>query len=153
MNEFKYTSRPYVSRVNLETLGKSFDILEQGHKEAVKTASDLKTAIYNLQMDNSENGFKDQLISEIQKTIDDNTVYGNSYAALDDIITDGENGFCVKAFDQKEYVKKLRELVGDSELRHRMANSGIKSVERYNVEHIGALWIDNFERMLQLDKP
>ena len=52
MNEFKYTSRPYVSRVNLETLGKSFDTLEQGHKEAVKTASDLKTAIYNLQMDN-----------------------------------------------------------------------------------------------------
>lgn len=76
-----------------------------------------------------------------------------SYAALDDIITDGENGFCVKAFDQKEYVKKLRELVGDSELRHRMANSRIKSVERYNVEHIGALWIDNFERILQLDKP
>ena len=56
MNEFKYTSRPYVSRVNLETLGKSFDTLEQGHKEAVKTASDLKTAIYNLQMDNSEKG-------------------------------------------------------------------------------------------------
>ena len=76
-----------------------------------------------------------------------------SYAALDDIITDGENGFCVKAFDQKEYVKKLRKLMDDSELRHRMSISGIKSVERYNVEHIGALWIDNFERMLQLDKP
>ena len=87
MNEFKYTSRPYVSRVNLETLGKSFDTLEQGHKEAVKTASDLKTSIYNLPMDNSESGFKDELIAEIQKTIDDNTIYGNSYAALDDIIT------------------------------------------------------------------
>lgn len=87
MNEFKYTSRPFVNRVNLETLGKSFDTLEQGHKEAVKTASDLKTSIYNLPMDNSESGFKDELIAEIQKTIDDNTIYGNSYAALDDIIT------------------------------------------------------------------
>lgn len=115
MNEFKYTSRPYVSRVNLETLGKSFDTLEQGHKEAVKTASDLKTAIYNLQMDNSENGFKDQLISEIQKTIDDNTVYGNSYAALDDIIaksgdiaTDGRVSGRLKSYAaKKEFDAKL----------------------------------------------
>lgn len=115
MNEFKYTSRPYVSRVNLETLGKSFDTLEQGHKEAVKTASDLKTAIYNLQMDNSENGFKDQLISEIQKTIDDNTVYGNSYAALDDIIaksgdiaTDGRVSGRLKSYAaKKEFDNKL----------------------------------------------
>lgn len=115
MNEFKYTSRPYVSRVNLETLGKSFDTLEQGHKEAVKTASDLKTAIYNLQMDNSENGFKDQLISEIQKTIDDNTVYGNSYAALDDIIaksgdiaTDGRVSGRLKSYAaKKEFDNRL----------------------------------------------
>ena len=115
MNEFKYTSRPYVSRVNLETLGKSFDILEQGHKEAVKTASDLKTAIYNLQMDNSENGFKDQLISEIQKTIDDNTVYGNQYAALDDIIaksgdiaTDGRVSGRLKSYAaKKEFDNRL----------------------------------------------
>lgn len=115
MNEFKYTSRPYVSRVNLETLGKSFDTLEQGHKEAVKTASDLKTAIYNLQMDNSENGFKDQLISEIQKTIDDNTVYGNQYAALDDIIaksgdiaTDGRVSGRLKSYAaKKEFDNRL----------------------------------------------
>lgn len=115
MNEFKYTSRPYVSRVNLETLGKSFDTLEQGHKEAVKTASDLKTAIYNLQMDNSENGFKDQLISEIQKTIDDNTVYGNSYTALDDIIaksgdiaTDGRVSGRLKSYAaKKEFDNRL----------------------------------------------
>ena len=115
MNEFKYTSRPYVSRVNLETLGKSFDTLEQGHKEAVKTASDLKTAIYNLQMDNSENGFKDQLISEIQKTIDDNTVYGNQYAALEDIIaksgdiaTDGRVSGRLKSYAaKKEFDNRL----------------------------------------------
>ena len=50
MNEFKYTSRPFVNRVNLETLGKSFDTLEQGHKEAVKTASDLSRTIASLNM-------------------------------------------------------------------------------------------------------
>lgn len=86
MNEFKYTSRPYVSRVNLETLGKSFDTLEQGHKEAVKTASDLSRTIASLNMNEKENDFKANLLNEIQSTIENNTVYGNSYAALDDII-------------------------------------------------------------------
>lgn len=86
MNEFKYTSRPYVSRVNLETLGKSFDTLEQGHKEAVKTASDLSRTIASLNMNEKENDFKANLLNEIQTTIEDNTIYGNSYAALDDII-------------------------------------------------------------------
>ena len=86
MNEFKYTSRPFVNRVNLETLGKSFDTLEQGHKEAVKTASDLSRTIASLNMNEKENGFKANLLNEIQTTIENNTIYGNSYAALDDII-------------------------------------------------------------------
>ena len=86
MNEFKYTSRPFVNRVNLETLGKSFDTLEQGHKEAVKTASDLSRTIASLNMNEKENDFKANLLNEIQTTIEDNTIYGNSYAALDDII-------------------------------------------------------------------
>lgn len=86
MNEFKYTSRPFVNRVNLETLGKSFDTLEQGHKEAVKTASDLSRTIASLNMNEKENDFKANLLNEIQTTIENNTIYGNSYAALDDII-------------------------------------------------------------------
>lgn len=86
MNEFKYTSRPFVNRVNLETLGKSFDTLEQGHKEAVKTASDLSRTIASLNMNEKENDFKANLLNEIQTTIENNTIYGNSYTALDDII-------------------------------------------------------------------
>ena len=52
MNTFQYQSRNYTPRVDLTTLGKSIDTLEQGHKEAIKTASALETAIakmtYNL---------------------------------------------------------------------------------------------------------
>lgn len=86
MNTFQYQSRNYTPRVDLTTLGKSIDTLEQGHKEAIKTASALETAVANLDMNEAEDGFKQQLVSEIQNTIKENTLFGNSYGALDDLI-------------------------------------------------------------------
>lgn len=86
MNTFQYQSRNYTPRVDLATLGKSIDTLEQGHKEAIKTASALETAVSNLDMNEAEDGFKQQLVSEIQNTIKENTLFGNSYGALDDLI-------------------------------------------------------------------
>ena len=71
-----------------------------------------------------------------------------SYAALDEIITDGENGYNIKAFDQKEYVTKLRRLMNDSELRHRMAIQGLENVKRLHVDKIAKTWISHFESML-----
>lgn len=73
----------------------------------------------------------------------------SSFAALDDIINDGENGYSVKAFDQKEYVSKLRRLMDNSNIRDRMSVNAIESVKRFNVDNIAALWIDNFERILE----
>ena len=87
METFKYINREYTPSVDLTTLGKTFDTLEQGHKEAVKTASELKSVIAALDMNEAEDGFKQSLLDEIESTIDNNTIYGNSYAALDDIIT------------------------------------------------------------------
>lgn len=86
MNTFQYQSRNYTPRVDLTTLGKSIDTLEQGHKEAIKTASALEIAVANLDMNEAEDGFKQQLVNEIQNTIKENTLFGNSYGALDDLI-------------------------------------------------------------------
>lgn len=86
MRTFQYANREYTPSVDLNTLGQTFSTLEQGHKEAVKAASDLETVVSNLNMNEAEDGFKQQLINEIQNTIDENTIYGNSYAALDNLI-------------------------------------------------------------------
>ena len=86
MKTFKYEAREYVPSVDLNILGKTFDTLEQGHKEAVKAASDLETTIANIPLNEAEDGFKQQLLNEIRTTVDENTVYGNSYAALDNLI-------------------------------------------------------------------
>lgn len=86
MKTFQYSTRDYVPSVDLNTLGKTFDTLEQGHKEAVKAASDLEVTMANLPLNEAENEWRQQKINEIKQTIDDNTIFGNSYAALDDLI-------------------------------------------------------------------
>ena len=85
MKIFQYSTRDYVPSVDLSTLGKTFDTLEQGHKEAVKAASDLEVAMANLDLNEAESEWRQQKINEIKQTVADNTIYGNSYAALDDI--------------------------------------------------------------------
>lgn len=62
------------------------DKLEAGHLKAVEAASQLKTTIANLDMNEAEDSFKAGLLADIEKTIDDNIQYGNMYYALDDII-------------------------------------------------------------------
>ena len=87
MVQVQYITREFIPRVDLTTLGNTFNTLEQGHQAAVKAASDLKAVIAELPMDAQEDGFKEQLVNEINQTIDDNTLYGNSYGALDNLVT------------------------------------------------------------------
>lgn len=87
MEAFNVINQEYIPYVDIETLGQSFNTLEQGHQQAVQAATTLRTTVANLDMDSSEDGFKQQLINEIESTIDSNTIYGNSYYALDDLVT------------------------------------------------------------------
>lgn len=88
MKQFSYISRNYVPSVDLNTLGRTFDTLEQGHKEAIQSASQLKATIANLPLDPSENGWRQQYIDKIDQTVRDNTLFGNSYGALDNLIAE-----------------------------------------------------------------
>lgn len=86
MKHAKYITSEYVPSVDLNTLGNTYNTLAQGHKEAVQAASALESSIAKLEMNEAEDGFKQQLLNEIAAMVDENTVYGNSYGALDDII-------------------------------------------------------------------
>ena len=81
----KYIQQDFIAPADLETLGNTYNTLETGHQEAIKAASNLRASIAALPMNESEDGFKAQLLNEIENTIANNTIYGNSYAALDDI--------------------------------------------------------------------
>lgn len=91
MPQVNYISRDYIPRVDLTTLGNTFNTLEEGHQAAVKAASDLEIAVSQLDMNEAEDNFKEQLISEIKDTIDNNTLYGNAYGALDNLVTQAGN--------------------------------------------------------------
>lgn len=86
MAQVQYITRDFIPRVDLTTLGNTFNTLEQGHQAAVQAASDLKATIAELPMDAQEDGFKEKLVNEINQTVDDNTLYGNSYGALDNLV-------------------------------------------------------------------
>ena len=70
----------------IDQLINTADILEKGHLKAVETASQLQTAIGQLDFNEKEDDFKQELLNDVQQTIDDNVKYGNMYYALDDII-------------------------------------------------------------------
>lgn len=86
MAQVQYITREFIPRVDLTTLGNTFNTLEQGHQAAVQAASDLKATVAALPMNAQEDGFKEKLVNEINQTVDDNTLYGNSYGALDNLV-------------------------------------------------------------------
>ena len=86
MKHFQVIETPYVSPVDLNTLHKTYENLENMHKETVKVTSELKTAVANLDLNEAEDEFKNNLVSSIERTIDENSRYGNQAAAYDDII-------------------------------------------------------------------
>lgn len=115
MNNFQYSTYDYVPSVDLNTLGQTFNTLEQGHKEAIKAASDLEVTMANLDLNEAESEWRQQKINEIKQTVADNTIYGNSYGSLDDIIMKAGNlaadqGMIGRLQAQKDY-KAFRERV------------------------------------------
>lgn len=71
----------------------------------------------------------------------------DSYASVHDIIEDGENGYIIPAFDEKEYARKLDLLMRDEELRIRMATSGQESTKRFEPKLIAQQWIELFDNL------
>ncbi len=121
MKGFNYINTEYVPTVDLNTLGNTFNTLEQGHKEAIKTASNLQTEMAKLELNEDENEWRQQKISEIQQTIDNNTIFGNSAAALDDIIVKAGNlasdaGMIGRLQAQKDYTEFKNKIINDKTL-------------------------------------
>lgn len=121
MKSFNYINTEYVPTVDLNTLGNTFNTLEQGHKEAIKTASNLQAEMAKLDLNEAENEWRQQKIFEIQQTIDDNTIFGNSAAALDNIIIKAGNlasdaGMIGRLQAQKDYTEFKDKIIKDETL-------------------------------------
>lgn len=86
MNIINYIQRQQVNPIEVGAFDKAATILQQGHKEAVKAASDLELAIAKLDLNEKEDAFRAAKLNQIKDTIRANTIYGNSYGSLSKII-------------------------------------------------------------------
>lgn len=78
--------RPILPSVDLGITQNTLQTITAGNREALQQASNLKTAIANMDLNEAEDGFRAALYDDITKTIDDNSLMDNPYYALDDII-------------------------------------------------------------------
>lgn len=82
----EYISRPSVPALDLGILNSSANILESSHKEAVQATSALKQAIAQADLNEDEREWRQGKVNEVQSILNNNTLYGNSAAAVDDLI-------------------------------------------------------------------
>ena len=73
----------------------------------------------------------------------------DSFAAARDIISDGENGCLVPAFDLDAYAETLARLMSDDAMRERLAENALAQIpEKFSPEKIGAQWEALFRKLL-----
>ena len=73
----------------------------------------------------------------------------DSFAAVRDIIDDGENGCLVPAFDCEKYAETLARLMSDDALRERLAKNALAQIpEKFSPEEIVMRWESLFEEIL-----
>ena len=112
---FSPTFRARTPFMDMTLAQNTYNTLEKGHQQAIAQAAAYKEAIANMDLNEAEDGWKQQLMDEIDYTLASNTQYGNSYAALDDIIKKygdikGNMGLVGRLRAQQQYKAYLDEL-------------------------------------------
>ena len=72
----------------------------------------------------------------------------DSYEAVHDIIVDKETGVLVPSFDEKEYSKRLEDLMKNDSLRKEMAVKAFHSVSKFSSDRIAEQWADLFQELI-----
>ena len=68
----------------------------------------------------------------------------DSFAAARDIVSEGENGCLVPAFDLDAYAETLARLMSDDALRERLAKNACRDAVRFSPAHIIDRWFELF---------
>lgn len=70
----------------------------------------------------------------------------DSFAAVRDIISDGENGCLVPAFDIDKYAETLANLMEDNVSRARLANTAHRDSARFSRKGVAEIWMKIFQK-------
>lgn len=70
----------------------------------------------------------------------------DSFRAIYDMIDNGKNGIVIRNNDYKAYAKALIRLATDDTYRQQIAAAAKQQAGRYDIEHIGPLWLEAFRK-------
>lgn len=91
MKTYINLQQTHVPSYNLEVVSNAYNKLNEGHIQAIQAQSELQSAIAQLDLNETEEDFRQSLVNEINQTVQDNTRYNNAYFALPDIIAKAGN--------------------------------------------------------------
>ena len=88
LNLYKVKSDASVSPIptNLSAFEKAYEIRDKRHTAALEAQSNLKASLATLDLNEAENGYREQLYNQINNVIEQNSQNGYSHTAYDDII-------------------------------------------------------------------
>lgn len=86
MTKYQIVQREYIPEHNLEILNNTLNKRSELHNKAIKANSELKTAIANLNLNESEESFRQQLVADIENVLNTNKSLGDYAGAYDDMI-------------------------------------------------------------------
>ena len=66
----------YAPRVNLQVADNVLSTMQQNHLKTIELQGELAAAVNEMDLDESENGYKAGLIDDIERTVEDSTVNG-----------------------------------------------------------------------------
>ncbi len=64
------------------------------------------------------------------------------------LITDGENGFLIPAYDVDLFSERLIQLINDEQLRVRMGECGLLKSQQYHISKIAQQWVKLFDDLM-----
>lgn len=86
MKYYNNVFRPIAPPVDMSILQNTYNTLEEGHLKGVELASKLRSEIAQLPLNESEQPYKDELASDIENTIIENSFNENAYYAIPDLV-------------------------------------------------------------------
>lgn len=140
INFYTPTFRQQVNPIDLNVLARTYNTLEQGHQQAIQTKSQIDAQLAQLDLNESEDAWRQEQLNKVRNALTENMQYGNAYSSLDDIVgTYGDitssPGMIGRLRAQQDYKAYMDNLDKRTDLSEDYKNY-YRAINKYNYQDI-----------------
>lgn len=140
INFYTPTFRQQVNPIDLNVLARTYNILEQGHQQAIQTKSQIDAQLAQLDLNEAEDAWRQEQLNKVRNALTENMQYGNAYSSLDNIVgTYGDitssPGMIGRLRAQQDYKAYMNNLDKRTDLSEDYKNY-YRAVNKYNYQDI-----------------